>query len=437
MTTASELSATGLRIESFTVSPDTDAAPESQLAKWFEGVSLGFHEPRKEPEDLPKFAEAYAANSRTLWGVYDDDAGPHAWDPSIPVATYATMVNTLNVGGGNLIDAHLVTSVTVRPTHRRRGLLRRLITTDLQGAAERGLSIAALTASEATIYGRFGFGAATLTASIEVDVRERFAVTTPAYGHVEVVEPGAVVDLAPQIFAQFHERSRGSVGRQWPYARRAAGLWGEERPEQDKGVRTAVHYDDDGRPDGYVTYKFAGWETKPYTMRVKDLVAGTDAAYLELWRYLGSLDLVDRVTYDEAAINDPLPWALADRRCRELKGDEDVLWLRILDPVAALEARHYETDGETVIHLKDRLGHAEGAFHLVVTGGKAQVTKVGGNAADGPVMDISVLGSLYLGGVDAGTLASAGLIQAPDRASIEQLDKLFSVARQPYCITHF
>ncbi|NJC22279.1 putative acetyltransferase [Arthrobacter pigmenti] len=437
MTAHTETVATGLRIETFTVEEETDTTAGGQLSSWFEGVSFGFHENRRENEDLPKLAEAFAADRRTVWGVYDEQPGPHAWDPRVPVATYATMVNTLNVGGGRLLDAHLVTAVTVRPTHRRRGLLRRMITSDLQGAADRGLAIAALTASEATIYGRFGFGAATFTTSVEVDVRERFAVTAPAYGRVEVVEPDAVVGLAQEIFAGFHGRSLGSIGRQFAYARRASGLWGDERPQPDKGVRTAVHYDDDGRPDGYVTYKFAGWESTPYTMRVKDLVATSDAAYLELWRFLGSLDLVERVSFNLASVQDPLPWALSDRRCRGLLGEEDVLWLRILDPVAALRARHYEADGSLILTIADGLGYAAGSFELTVTDGVGSVRTVDEGTPADIALDVAALGSIYLGGVDARTLASAGQIRVGSPEGLDRADHLFSVARQPYCITHF
>lgn len=426
-----------LRIETFSVDGETDTSATGPLAAWFEGVRFGFHEGWLEVEDLPMLAEAYAADQRILWGAYDDSPGPHAWNPRVPVATYGTMVNSLNVGGGKVLDAHLITAVTVRPTHRRRGLLRRMITADLQGAAERGLAVAALTASEATIYGRFGFGTATHTTSIEVDVQERFAVTSAPYGRMEVVEPEVAVDLTQEVFAGFHARSPGSIGRQFAYSRRSTGLWGEDRPQPDKALRTAVHYDDDGRPDGFVSYSFAGWEKTPYTMRVRDLVAASDAAYLELWRYLGSLDLVERVTFALAPVQDPLPWALADRRCRELKSDEDVLWLRILDPVKALSQRHYEHDGVLSLAITDSLGHAEGSFEVNVTEGSCTVRKLGAGADTDIALDVAALGSLYLGGVDARILASAGGLVAGSPDGVEKAATLFSVARAPYCITHF
>lgn len=96
-------------------------------------------------------------------------------------------------------------------------------------------------------------------------------------------------------------------------------------------MRMAVHYDDAGQPAGFVSYRFAGWDSEPPTMKIVDLVASTPSAYLELWRYLGSLDLVERITWDGARLDDALPWALRDRRCYRVKGTDDVLWVRLLD----------------------------------------------------------------------------------------------------------
>ena len=124
--------------------------------------------------------------------------------------------------------------------------------------------------------------------------------------------------------------------------------------------------------DGYVSYKFAGWDTKPYTMEVVDLVAATDAAYLELWQFLGSIDLVERISWQDAPVDDPLPWALEDPRCVEASDHRDMLWLRILDAAQALGARRYSADGTLVLAVSDSLGFAAGTFALEVTGGEAR-----------------------------------------------------------------
>ncbi|WAP53222.1 GNAT family N-acetyltransferase [Arthrobacter sp. ATA002] len=436
---------TGLRLESFAPGYDGADPPaaDAATANWLEAVRLGFHEPRADPERLPAMVDAYRRDGRVLTGVYDDESPDGAWDAAIPVATYATMVNTLNVGGGQLLPAHLVTCVTVRATHRRRGILRRMITADLAAAQESGLAVAALTASEATIYGRFGFGAATSTAAVAVDTRNGLGFRAPAAGMAVIADSARLLELAPEIFRAHHSRTAGALGRQHAYALRASGAWSEHTSEPDKELRAVLHYDAAGNPDGYATYKFTGWDTEPQTLKITDLIAATGEAYRELWRFLGSIDLVDRLTYDAAPLADPLPWMLADRRRYGVTGVEDVLWLRILDTRAALEARHYTGSGAVVLTVADPLGLAAGTWHLAAEGGRGTATELPGGTSPAGLpgvpaaeIDADALGSLYLGGVSAATLAAAGGIRG-GAAALDAIDALFTAGKAPYCNTHF
>ncbi|THJ67402.1 GNAT family N-acetyltransferase [Arthrobacter echini] len=429
-----ELRTPDLRTEVFGLAPDEDASTGGRFAQWLDAESIGFHDGTQDPEDIAQFLEAYRNDRRVLWSVHDD-AQP-AGALGYPVGTYGTMAHTMNVGASH-IEAHQITAVSVRASHRRRGILRSMMTRDLREAKDRGTPLAILTASEATIYGRFGFGSATFTQSVEVDVSERFEITAPASGTTTLVAREHAVRLAEDIFASFHAGTFGSVGRQYAYARRASGEWGRERPVEDRSVRMAVHYDAAGAPTGYVSYRFAGWEKTPRTMKVVDLVASTPSAYLELWRYLGSLDLVQVVTWDEAPRDDVLPWALRDRRGYSVKATDDVLWLRMLDVPAALEARSYRGSGSLVLEVLDDLGLAAGSFALSVSDGVARVRSVEDGSGADITLSVNALGSLYLGGVHAATLAAAGGLSAADAAAVELLDTLFGRSREPYCITHF
>lgn len=426
------------RIASFPAAMEGDAA-DPRTAKWFEAVSFGFHGRQQNQEDLPKIVESYSRDQRVLTGAYVSEAPEAAWDPATPVATYGSMVNTLNVGAGRLLPTHLVTAVTVRPTHRRKGLLRRMITGDLDAARQQGLAMAALTASEATIYGRFGFGAATFTNEIEIDTKERFAVRNAARGTVEVADPAVLLDIAPRVFSGFHQNTIGSIGRQDAYRHRVAGQWNEEKLEPDRSVRAALHYDDGGRIDGYVSYKFEGWDKTPPTVKVRDLVTASNEAYLALWSFLGSIDLVERIKFPLAAVDDPLPWALSDRRGYSITGQEDVLWLRILDPVEALQARTYGADGHIIIDLQDPLGRIDGKYGMQVSGQEASVRRCDGQESTTADLTLSVnaLSSLYLGGVRATALSAAGELQCTDPAVLELVDNMFAAPSAPWCITHF
>jgi len=150
---------------------------------WDQAVSLGFHEERSTEERTQESIARSRAGSAVYRGAYQ----------------------TLDIGFGRLLDAHLITGVTVRTSHRRRGLLRRMMTEDLALAKGNGIAIAALTASEASIYGRFGFGVTTSEQSITVDTGAKFRLGHVPVGTVEVVD---LVTATPAAY-----RSSGSTWR--------------------------------------------------------------------------------------------------------------------------------------------------------------------------------------------------------------------------------
>ena len=413
---------------------DEPAYPES--VAWMRAVAFGFHDARRSDERVDRGLEMQRADSRTMTGVYQ--TGPvadHALGVDVPVATFGTMNKTLNIGFGRLVETRLVTAVTVRTSHRRRGLLRRMMAEELGLAQQEGLALAALTASEASIYGRFGFGVATSEQSIKVDTSARFAVNHTPVGSVEVADPKVLLELAPVIFDRLHRQMPGSIGRHEFYRQFASGSISRDDGEDPK-VKVALHYGAGGDVDGYVSYKFGGWSSTPYTMEVVDLVAATRTAYLELWQYLGAIDLVERVTWDEAPIDDPLPWALRDPRCVDASEARDMLWLRILDLQKALGARRYSADGTLVLRVTDSLGLAAGTFALTVTGGEATVTPAP-EAEPDLSLDVADLGSIYLGAVCPVTLEAAGRITEHTAGAALTARLMFAVERSPHCPTHF
>ena len=98
--------------------------------------------------------------------VLETDRALAAFDGDRMVGGSAAISFQLAVPGG-VVPCAGITSVSVHPTHRRRGILtalmRRLLD-DLRGRE----AISALWASEGAIYGRFGYGMATLSTELEV-----------------------------------------------------------------------------------------------------------------------------------------------------------------------------------------------------------------------------------------------------------------------------
>jgi len=424
-------------VQRFPAVADPDHADYSRSSSWVQAVSHGFHEQRRDDEHVAKTLAAYQTDQRELTGVYVNGSVPdHSLGAGTPVATYATMRKALNIGFGRQLESNLVTAVTVRGTHRRHGILRGMITADLEAAKDDGLAMAALTASEASIYGRFGFGVATFERSIKVDTGPRFQLRGTAQGVVEVADPAVLMDVAPLVFQRVQRLSPGSVDRQEYYRLLASGSIGHDG-KPDTSVRCALHYDASGSPDGYVSYRFKGWDHKPYTMEIVDLVAATNAAYLDLWRFLGSIDLIDEVTWAEAPIDDPLTWALTDPRCIDASEIRDMLWLRILDTGAALRARRFATAGKLVIEVIDALGMAGGAWVLESDAGGAAVVTEASSLTPDLSLDVADLASIYLGAVSPVTLAAADRITEHSAGAAFLAQQLFALERSAHCLTHF
>jgi predicted acetyltransferase len=404
---------------------------------WSRAVSFGFHESTRAPEHVAKSLATYEADRRVLTGVYQTGAvAPSSLPATVPVATFATFRKPLNIGFGRMLESQMVTSVTVRTSHRRRGLLRAMMSEDLRLAKDDGIAMAALTASEGTIYGRFGYGVASFERSVKVDTTARFNLRHLPAGSVEVADPKALLRLAPEVFERVHRLTPGSMGRQDWYRQLASGSLGRDGKE-DPAIKVALHYGPGGDIDGYVSYKFLGWDTEPYTVEVVDLVAAGHDAYLELWQFLGAIDLVERVSWNEAPVDDPLAWALDDPRCIDSSDSRDMLWLRILDARKALEARHYPADGRLVFGIADPLGLTAGKYALDVDGGQAAVERLPDTAHADLALDVSALSSIYVGGVCPVTLAAAGRIAENTPGATLKARQMFAVERATHCLTHF
>ena len=395
---------------------------------WIGAVLRGFRDPRPDDDMLTRWVDHYRTDRVTCRGAWlpegEFGAGP------MPVATYASFDKTLNAGL-EMVPLRMITDVTTSATHRRRGLLRRLIEDDLDDAVAQGVPVAALTASEATIYGRWGFGPATFGQTVEVDASPGFALrsfTDP--GRVELIEP---VDAWPHVkgvFDTFHTRQLGSVAWPSPYEDIHTGAYDFNDRGTNGKVRSAVHLDADGTVDGFVI--FTPGEEK--STKVEEMVALTPAAQLSLWTFLADMDHVKKVTFNIAHPHDPLQWALADLNRVKVTAISEFLWIRVLDVERSLAARPWTADGQVVLAVDDPQGHAAGRFELTTVGGRARVTRT-----DQPA-DVSLtaetLGSLYLGGVSVGALHRAGRIDgAEDR--VAELAAMADLSEPPYCLTGF
>jgi predicted acetyltransferase len=325
----------------------------------------------------------------------------------------------------------MVTDVTTSAAHRRRGLLRRMIEDDLADAVAQGIPVAALTASEATIYGRWGFGPATFRHGVDVDTTPGFAFrsfTDP--GRVELLEP---VDAWPHVkgvFDAFHARQRGSV--EWPvqYEDMHTGAYDFNGSGSNRKIRVAVHLDTDGRVDGFAIFQHGEKDT----VRVDEMAALDPQAQLGLWSFLAAMDRVKTVTFNLFHPHDPLMWALADLNRVKTTEVQEFLWLRLLDVPRALAARPWREDGTVVLEVDDPQGHASGRFEVATRDGAATVARTDGEAD--VRLTAATLGTLYLGNVPVLQLHRAGQVDGADGA-VRRFAAMADLHEPAYNLTGF
>lgn len=402
----------------------------TRVRAWLEAVHLGFHGNRISDSQF----EHWLADARSDKPVLRQVADPDDTD-GWPVATFTDFDKTINAGR-EVIPASLITDVTVRPDQRRRGLLRRMMTDSLTATHARGVPVATLTVTEATIYGRFGFGVATTANRIEVDTTERFAILPAAlqdHGRVRMVSPTAGIEAINNVFDTFHTTQRGSIARPTFYQDWLSGTYDWDGDGPDKKLRHAIHLAADGTIDGYVCFSYDR-DPRPHVINVQDMVALTPQAHLGLWDFLGGIDLVGTVKFGNARLDDPLPWAMSDRRGYKVVGSGDRIWSRILDPVRCLSARPWEADGATTLRIVDPMGFADGTYRIESSGGEAQISAT--EAMPEITLDVSALGGLWLGGATVAQLQGAGRLSG-DPAAVEAFAELTDLATPPYSDTFF
>ncbi len=362
-----------------------------------------------------------------------------AWDGDACVGHVAGYRFDTLVPGGARVPTNGVTRVGVLPTHRRRGIARRLLERLLTEAHERGQVLASLRASETVIYPRYGFGLAGECAEVVVDPRAAVPISGAASGSMRLVAGDDIVDAVSPIYDRAATRPGVLTRPEWMwkrYLQNAIALGGE-------GEFVAVHTSTDGVDDGFVHYSVK-WKEERYLVpqgqgEVYDLWGTDPGVELALWDYICNIDLVREWYAEERPVDDVVQFAVNDRRAHRIRSTWDEQWLRLLDVDAALGARTYaDADGSFTVDVTDALLAANnGSWEISASGAK--------RTADGPAdhrpADLAVtvtdLAAVYLGGTKWTALAGAGRIDVRDNRALALADTLFGVPWAPYCCSGF
>ena len=366
------------------------------------------------------------------------------WRPVMPLDRFLTVTNaddeivgtagshpmTMSMHGrADPVPCAGVTAVSVRPDQRRRGVLRTMMQRLLDDAVAAEEPVAALFASEGTIYGRFGFGPAAPAQGLRID-RAALATVAGDPGLVQLVDADRARTLIPPIAAA-HARQRGGMVQRddaW-YA-----MWLDHHRDKDPDGAHAARWHAVVPDRGYAVFRASEgtWSHRrpDGSLKVVEMMALDDEAAAALWAFIASVDLITRVEAPYRPIDDPLRFMVANEAAVDVRAGMP-LWLRLVDLPGALTSRGYDVHDRLVLDVTDdQLPANTGRWALEASPDGATC-----EATDGPadvVLPTTTLATLVLGGYRATMLADAGRLPGTDAGVVRRLDRLFDVARAPW-----
>jgi len=336
-----------------------------------------------------------------------------------------------------------VSGVAVHTTHRRRGILSRMMGAMLADGTDRGEPIAGLLASESAIYGRFGFGWA--TSAVDVSLPRRTTRLTHQAPDLDLVLCGAkeAESRLPKLFDRFRLQRAGQVDRNPAYWK---NVFADPKARRPAGTSERFFAVCD---DGYVAYRASNhWETdEPNVLRLEELFGVSPDAEAALWQYLLSVDLVDTIVADRP-IDEPIRWRLADPRSLAVTGLNDRLWIRVLDVPAALTARRYTIEGRLVLevdaapasvdqHGEPRPDPAAGRWVLEVGPDGSSCRAARADERSELRLGVAELGAALLGGQDLRSRAAAARVAELVPGALGRADAIFATTPAPFSSTGF
>jgi predicted acetyltransferase len=351
------------------------------------------------------------------------------FDGTEMVGTAAALTFDISLPGGAQTALGGLTMVTVRPSHRRRGLLRRIIQAHFDDCRERGEALSGLWASESSIYGRFGYGNAAPVVDVTIDGPRVGVPAAP--DEVRFVDLAQARRILPPLYDRCYLDRPGQLSR-------TSGWWEyrlfDDPKEWRRGAsarRHVVAYRS-GAPVGYTWFRQKSkWEDSVAvgTVMAGEVIGVDAAARLSLWSFLCSVDLFPTVVASDFPPDFDLPWQVENPRLIK-RHVVDGHYVRVLDVPQALESRGYQTTDSLVLAVHDPMGIAGGTYRLEASSAGAQCRP----SDDSPdvSMDVRTLSSLYLGAEGAGPLGRVGRILG-EPAAVRRLGALLRSDIAPCC----
>ena len=342
------------------------------------------------------------------------------------VAQACILSKQMTFPGGAVHPVAGVSWVAVRPGWRRRGLLRGLMTNQLQGLHDTGAEpVAILTASEASLYGRFGYGQAIDRAKFSLSHGAAFRPGVPT-DQVQTVNAVRAHTVIPALYARIAGLRPGNLAR-------SDAVWTMRFSDHEILRRNASKKRYALHPDGFVAYRITSeWADRGpnFALQVDEICAATPKAFASLWRFLLDLDLTKEISYGSGWLDDPVQDLLVDPRTLTITR-RDHVWLRVVDLARAIGLRPYSAELRVSVEVTDAFcpwNQGNWLFELGADGGRVTRTEANPQIR----LDIRDLGGCLVGGSPLGRLVTAGHVTGQPEELLA-LGAALSTPVQPWC----
>jgi predicted acetyltransferase len=405
----------------------------------------------RSPEPEEYRAAAAVASTALMFGPTSDDDWPRS-EPSWQAGDSLVAVDgdrfVAHVGGhrfhsvvpgGATVPTSGVTRAGVLPTHTRRGLLAGMLRQLLTEARDRGQVVAALRASQAGIYGRFGFGIAGHGAGVEIDTNLARPMNAPSVeGSLRLLARDEILSVVPAAYERCIARRPGALVRPgWMWERYLHSAL----PESNDASHVVVHRSADGIDDGFCHYDLSWLEEfgqEPVgAAEVSDLWGATPDVEAALWGHVVGLDLVRRIRAEERPVDDTVRWMLANPRGYQVREIYDEQWVRLLDVDAALRARTFADGPAVTIRVQDPWFPEQDGTWRISGEGAALLADATESADADLAVGIAELSATYLGGTSWHDLWVTGRVDERRPGAVADAHRLFVHHPAPFCGSFF
>jgi predicted acetyltransferase len=397
-----------------------------------------------EPDQL---RSAHALFASTIHRApVDDERWSHAvtsYSPSRTVGIFhgSSLVGTatafpsrLAVPGGAVLEMGAVTRVGVRADRTRRGLLTAMMRAQLDDIAARGEAVATLRATEARIYGRFGYGVATRGRDVRVQTaRATWRAGASEGGSVRLLDRDEIIPVMRDVHERIAVTRPGGISR-------PDSWWGSRfghRLREREPALGVVHTGAEGDDGFAIAFRTEDHTFSEQTLEIADLQAADVRATAGLWRFLLGIDLIGSLHAELRPVDEPLDLLLADPRAWAVTGQHDETWLRLVDVPAALAARSYRPAEPVLLAVHDPLLEKNAGVYRIAGGTAELVGPLGGPLQPQLECDAAGLAMAYLGDRAPAQLVATGWWRAPDPSAVPSADAAFATDVLPWCGTYF